>query len=143
MFLSYDYKQLALLFVLYVIQAVPLGLSAAIPLLLQARGVSFSNLAIYSIASLPFSLKLIWAPVVDSTHLPHLGRRKSWLIPTQIGCGIVMLIVGHLNYPSKWVASGAVTELTIFFTLLYFLMATQDIAVDGWALEILAPSRKQ
>lgn len=43
--------------------------------------------AIFSFCSWPFSLKLLWAPLVDAWWLPQLGRRKSWLVPVQVGQG--------------------------------------------------------
>lgn len=169
---SREAPQLALLLVLYIIQAVPLGLSSAVPLLLQARHVPYSELAIYSFASLPFSLKLLWAPIVDSTRLPRLGRRKSWLMPTQLLCGLLMIVLGRTGVVASWIGeNGAIPRvlpLTITFFSLYLMMATQvsgdesridlrmvsphdpprnfglqDIAVDGWALELLPPAKKK
>lgn len=77
-------RQIGLLLVLYVIQAIPLGLSAAMPLVLQTRGASYTSLGKFGLSSLPFSLKLFWAPLVDATRVPGFGRRKSWLVPTQV-----------------------------------------------------------
>lgn len=77
-------RKIGLLLILYIIQAVPFGLSAAVPLLLKSRGISFNDVGKYSLSSLPFSIKLLWAPIVDSTRLPGMGRRKSWLLPAQV-----------------------------------------------------------
>ncbi|EZG67170.1 putative acetyl-coenzyme A transporter, partial [Gregarina niphandrodes] len=132
---------IGLLLVLYIIQAVPMGISAALPLSLQGRGASYKDLAKFSFASLPFSLKLLWAPVVDTTKLRGHGRRKSWLVPVQLLCSAVMVLAAVGRWPSKWAGEDGhpiqVGPLTVFFFTLYVLMATQDIAVDGWALEIL------
>lgn len=90
----------------------------------------------------PFSLKLLWAPLVDSIYSTRMGRRKTWLIPTQYLIGAFMLLLsGHVE---QWLG-GAKREpnievLTLLFFMLNFLAATQDIAVDGWALTML---RKQ
>eukprot|EP01053_Blabericola_migrator_P010734 Blabericola_migrator_1__10733@NODE_613_length_7277_cov_58_358391_g446_i0_p2_GENE_NODE_613_length_7277_cov_58_358391_g446_i0NODE_613_length_7277_cov_58_358391_g446_i0_p2_ORF_typecomplete_len400_score39_56Acatn/PF13000_7/2_6e23BT1/PF03092_16/2_8e11MFS_2/PF13347_6/14MFS_2/PF13347_6/1_8e10_NODE_613_length_7277_cov_58_358391_g446_i059847183 len=143
----YPWKQITLLFILYVIQAIPMGLSAVMPLVLQNRGASYTEIAFYGFASLPFSLKLLWAPIVDSTHLPGLGRRKSWLIPTQLVCAAVLFILGNTGKLSQWTGeTGAGTNiqyLTFAFFTMYILMATQDIAVDGWAIEILPQPYKK
>ncbi|CAM9841399.1 unnamed protein product, partial [Hapterophycus canaliculatus] len=53
--------------------------------------VSYSEQAIFSLVSFPFSLKLLWAPLVDSLYFPSFGRRKSWLVPAQLLCGGMML----------------------------------------------------
>jgi hypothetical protein len=70
-----DVGSIALLLVLYTLQGIPMGLSASVPFLLQDR-VSYKQQALFSLVSLPFSFKLVWAPIVDSTRFLGLGRRK-------------------------------------------------------------------
>ncbi|KAL0268652.1 UNVERIFIED_CONTAM: hypothetical protein PYX00_010502 [Menopon gallinae] len=136
-----DEKNIALLFFLYLLQGVPLGLMQAFPIILTNIGVSYAQQATLSLANWPFSMKLLWAPIVDSVYFKKIGRRKSWLIPSQYLIGIVMLLLsGCVN--SLLEVDGDVKEpnilvLTIAFFLLNFLAATQDIAVDGWALTML------
>lgn len=136
-----DRANIALLFFLYLLQGIPLGLTSAIPMLLLNRGVTYKQQAEFSFVSWPFSLKLLWAPIVDSLYWNKLGRRKSWLIPTQYLLGIFMLFLS--TQVNHWLGiDGAelnVLALTVMFFLLNFLAATQDIAVDGWALTMLRP----
>lgn len=61
-----DRRNIAILLFLYVLQGIPIGLIAAIPMLLQNRGASYKQQAEFSFAYWPFSLKLLWAPIVDS-----------------------------------------------------------------------------
>ncbi len=133
-----DRYNIALLLLLYVLQGIPMGLSSSIPLILSSR-VTFQQQALFSLVAFPFSFKLLWAPIVDSLYLPKIGRRKSWLIPTQLLCGIFM-ICGTTSL-DKWVGETGeppyMPTLTIYFFILYLLMATQDIALDGWALTVL------
>ncbi|XP_053684823.1 acetyl-coenzyme A transporter 1 [Sabethes cyaneus] len=138
-----DWGNIAILFFLYLLQGIPIGLAAAIPMLLQNRGASYKQQAEFSFAHWPFSMKLLWAPVVDSLYSSRFGRRKSWLIPTQYLIGIFMLILSvHVN---RWLGSTNddglqapnIPILTGIFFALNFLAATQDIAVDGWALTML------
>lgn len=138
-----DYSNIAFLLLLYVLQGIPIGLSAAVPLLLQNRKVSYSDQALFSFVTWPFSLKLLWAPIVDSVFWRRLGRRKSWLIPIQLGIGIFMLILSRSvdSLLTDDPATGRKPDihiLTFIFLMLNFLAATQDIAVDGWALTMLA-----
>ena len=129
------------LLVLYCLQGIPMGLSASIPLLLKERGTSYEGLSLFSLVSLPFSCKLLWAPIVDSIYMKNIGRRKSWLIPVQLVTGIVMVLSSsHIEgwLYGRGTAEPNVEYLTAFFLSLYFLMATQDIAVDGWALTMLS-----
>lgn len=134
-----DRANIAILFFLYLLQGIPLGLTAAIPMLLQNRGASYKQQAEFSFATWPFSMKLLWAPIVDSLFWAKFGRRKSWLIPTQYLIGIFMLILS--SHVKQWLEGGqlgdSVPVLTALFFSLNFLGATQDIAVDGWALTML------
>jgi MFS transporter, PAT family, solute carrier family 33 (acetyl-CoA transportor), member 1 len=122
-----------------------MGLSGSIPMIMKENGASYQSLSLFSLVSLPFSLKLLWAPLVDSLYIPGIGRRKTWLLPVQFICGFVM-IYGSLHI-NDWVQNTShdkelsqinANKLTLFFLLLYFLMATQDITVDGWALTMLS-----
>ncbi|VDM95605.1 unnamed protein product, partial [Onchocerca ochengi] len=92
-------------------------------------------------------VKLLWAPIVDSVYWKRIGRRKSWMVPCQYLIGIFMLLLsykvsgimgdddtGKLVYPKP----PSVFLLMLSFLPLNFLAATQDIAVDGWALTMLS-----
>ncbi|KAF8374361.1 hypothetical protein PRIPAC_80790 [Pristionchus pacificus] len=137
-----DRASIALLLFLYLLQGVPLGLIGAIPLVLQERGISLGQQAVFSLAYWPFSLKLLWAPLVDSIYWKVMGKRKSWLIPCQYLIGIFMLVLSYkvnaIMGDPKGEHGPDVTFLMMIFLPLNFLAATQDIAVDGWALTILS-----
>lgn len=90
-----DKSSITLLLFLYLLQGVPLGMAGSIPLIIQTIGVSWSQQATFSFAFWPFSLKLLWAPLVDALYLKRFGRRKSWLIPTQYLIGIVMIVLSY------------------------------------------------
>jgi PAT family acetyl-CoA transporter-like MFS transporter 1 len=110
--------------------------------------IAYNAQAIFALCSWPFSLKLLWAPIVDACFSRRFGRRKSWLVPVQLVAGALM--VGGSDYVERELGLGGaatvgvaadsmnVRGLTFFFFALYFLMATQDIAVDGWALTMLS-----
>ncbi|ESO06889.1 hypothetical protein HELRODRAFT_77129 [Helobdella robusta] len=137
---SNDYGKICLLIFLYVLQGVPLGIGSSIPYLLQARKVSYTDQALFSFIYWPFSLKLLWAPIVDSLYCNKIGRRKTWLVPTQYLMGIFMLVLSrHINSLMGDDGEGGANMalLTAIFFCLNFLAATQDIAVDGWALTML------
>ena len=79
-----DYFNVAILLLLYTLQGVPMGLSASVPLILQEKGATFLQQAQFDVVSYPFSMKLLWAPLVDSLYVARFGRRKTWLIPVQL-----------------------------------------------------------
>lgn len=79
-------RNVALLFFLYLLQGIPLGLIASIPLMLQNRHVSYKEQAEFSLVFWPFSLKLLWAPIVDSLYSNRMGRRKTWVTLKILKC---------------------------------------------------------
>ncbi|XP_029963858.1 acetyl-coenzyme A transporter 1 [Salarias fasciatus] len=128
-----------LLLFLYVLQGIPLGLAGSIPLILQSKSVSYRDQAFFSFVFWPFSLKLLWAPLVDALYFSRFGRRKSWLVPTQYLLGLFMLYLSFtVNSLLQDEKGPNVVTLTAVFFMLAFLAATQDIAVDGWALTMLS-----
>ncbi|XP_014223966.1 acetyl-coenzyme A transporter 1 [Trichogramma pretiosum] len=135
-----DEKNIAILLFLYLLQGIPLGLCSSIPMLLQNRGVSYRQQAEFSFVMWPFSMKLLWAPIVDAVFIPKFGRRKTWLLPIQYIMGIFMLYLS--KHVDNWLGKTEGHELNIgLLTVLFFalnvLAATQDIVVDGWALTML------
>merc|ERR1711935_456296 len=137
--LKSDGISLAILFLLYVLQGIPLGLAGSIPMLLQQRGKTYQEQAKFSFVFWPFSLKLLWAPIVDGAFSASFGRRKSWLIPVQFALAAVMY---YLSLHVDELLDGDIGTLTASFFMLNFFAATQDIAVDGWALTMLTkPNR--
>ncbi|XP_062329064.1 acetyl-coenzyme A transporter 1 [Osmerus eperlanus] len=131
----------SLLLFLYVLQGIPLGLAGSIPLILQTKNVSYKDQAFFSFVFWPFSVKLLWAPLVDALYLSKFGRRKSWLVPTQYLLGFFMLWLSFTvdSLLQSDASHGPdVLTLTVVFFMLAFLAATQDIAVDGWALTMLS-----
>ncbi|XP_076001533.1 acetyl-coenzyme A transporter 1 [Genypterus blacodes] len=131
----------SLLLFLYVLQGIPLGLAGSIPLILQGKSVSYKDQAFFSFVFWPFSLKLLWAPLVDALYFSRFGRRKSWLVPTQYLLGLFMLYLSatvNSLLESDTGRGPSIVTLTAVFFMLAFLAATQDIAVDGWALTMLS-----
>lgn len=131
-------------------QGIPLGLASAVPYILQSGRTDYQLQATFSLSIWPFSLKVLWAPIVDSVYSSRFGRRKSWLIPVQYAIGLTLLVLAsHVDSwlgrvpGDPWGTVGVhgpvnIGRLTMAFFGLTFLAATQDIAVDGWALTMLS-----
>jgi PAT family acetyl-CoA transporter-like MFS transporter 1 len=76
------------------LQGVPVGLAfGSIPFLLKAK-LSYGQVGIFSLASYPYSMKLLWSPIVDAIYSKKLGRRKSWIVPIQFCSGLLLLWLG-------------------------------------------------
>ncbi|VVC38259.1 Major facilitator superfamily domain,Acetyl-coenzyme A transporter 1 [Cinara cedri] len=134
-----DISNICILLILYMLQGVPMGFSSAIAIIIQNMHLSsYNDQAKFSFVSWPFSMKVLWAPLVDSLFIKQFGRRKSWLIPVQYSLGIFCIITG--SYINEWLINATqpqINNLTCMFLILNFLAATQDIIVDGWALTML------
>ncbi len=133
-FLS-DWRSISILLFLYMLQGLPLGLITSIPLIIQEKSATYTQQARFSLAGWPFSLKLLWAPLVDALYLKRIGRRKSWLIPVQYLIGVTLFILSY--QVDDLIDTLQIGWLTTYFFFINFLTATQDMAVDGWALTML------
>jgi hypothetical protein len=139
----HDQKNFGLLVLLYFLQGVPLGLATgSVPFLLKDH-MSYGEIGVFSLASYPYSLKLFWSPIVDAVWSPNVGRRKSWILPIQMLSGIGMLWLGStvddLMSSTGKAGGPTVWGFTAWWFFLVLMCATQDIAVDGWALTLLTP----
>ncbi|KDN35674.1 hypothetical protein K437DRAFT_265444, partial [Tilletiaria anomala UBC 951] len=143
-----DRNAIILLVVLYFLQGIPVGLAfGTMPYLLKAK-LSYSDIGFFMLCTYPYSLKLFWSPLVDSIYLSklrlpllgtlHLGRRKTWIVPTQAIVGMMLWFLGHRVDSLLLPDIPNVYLITWLFFLLIFFAATQDIAVDGWALTLLS-----
>ncbi|KAH7304973.1 acetyl-coenzyme A transporter 1-domain-containing protein [Stachybotrys elegans] len=138
-----DQRNFLLLVLLYFLQGIPMGLATgSVPFLLKNH-MSYSDIGIFSLASYPYSLKLLWSPFVDAVWSAKIGRRKTWIVPIQFFSGFGMLWLGS-HVESMMQTTGKPGGPTVWgFMLWWFFLvlmcATQDIAVDGWALTLLTP----
>lgn len=130
-----DRRNFLLLCLLYFLQGAPMGfIGAAIPLLPEFQ-VDYSKVGILSLAMYPYSLKLLWSPIVDAVFNTRIGRRKSWILPIQTLSGIGLLWLGmNIDSLIDSIHSDKGTGIwgfTLLWIFLIFCCATQDIAVDG------------
>ncbi len=127
-------RRLALLSALYLVQGLPFGFQVgALPYFLRERGVSLSTIGFAGALALPWALKFLWAPVVDRWGSARFGHWKSWIVPLQLGMVLSFLAAATLD-PAQ-----DLPRLLFLIFLLNLLAATQDIAVDGWAVDLLGP----
>lgn len=134
-----DVPAFIILVILYTLQGVPVGLAfGSVPFILKSK-LSYAQVGIFSLASYPYSLKLLWSPIVDAIYSRKVGRRKSWIIPVQLVSGVTLLYLGFIIDLSMADPAPNLMKITTCFFLLVLFCATQDIAVDGWALTVLSP----
>lgn len=130
-----DRRNFLLLVLLYFLQGIPMGLAGgSVPFLLKSH-LSYSQIGVYSLASYPYSLKLLWSPIVDAWWSAKVGRRKSWILPIQMLSGFGMLWLGagaqQMMEKAGEDNGAGIWGFTGWWFALVFMCATQDIAVDG------------
>jgi PAT family beta-lactamase induction signal transducer AmpG len=125
-----------------------LGFSAGLPNLLifdtlsawlRESGQTLEVIGFFALATLSYSLKFVWAPLVDRTTIPLLtpllGHRRSWMLVTQAVVIFGLWSISGLN------PSNALVAIALFATLVGFFGATQDIVIDAWRIEAADDSR--
>lgn len=104
-----------------------------LPAWLRTEGMNLKTIAAFAFIQLPYSWKFIWAPLMDRYNLiVPLGRRRSWMLITQMALLFCMLSYGF--YEPKL----DITTIAIISTLIAFFSASQDIVIDAFRREILS-----
>ena len=98
---------------------------------MTASGVDLTKIGLFSMVGLPYSLKFLWAPLLDRYVPPILGRRRGWLFITQ-----VLLLIG-IAAMSLHDPKAGLQALAINAILIAFFSASQDIAGDAYRTDIL------
>jgi PAT family beta-lactamase induction signal transducer AmpG len=125
-----------------VLSMIFLGFSAGLPIYLvfqtlsawlRQEGIERSTIGMLSWVGLAYTVKFLWAPIVDRVPVPFLtrmlGRRRSWILVAQVGIAICIL---NMSWSDP---SAGVLSLAVWALLLAFSGATQDISIDAWRIE--------
>ncbi len=126
-----------------------MGFASGLPLLLTLStlsywlskvGVDKTTIGLFALVGTPYTFKFLWSPIMDQLRLPVLtpllGRRRSWLLLTQILLAIAIFLMG-LTDPATAPARTALMALIVAF-----LSASQDIVIDAYRIEILPESQQ-
>ena len=117
-----------------------LGFSSGLPLYLTSQtlqawmtkeNIDLAAIGLFSLVGIPYSLKFLWAPILDRFVPPFLGRRRGWLVIAQIGLFLAIAGMG-LQDPRT-----ALVLLGINALFIAFFSATQDIAADAYRTDVL------
>ena len=117
------------------------GFSSGLPLLLtgstlkfwmREEGLDLTTIGFFGLVGLPYTLKFLWAPVMDRLVPSFLGRRRGWMLGTQIS---LMIVIGSIAFTQPGVHLPAIALLCL---LVAFLSASQDIVLDAYRRESLS-----
>lgn len=125
-------SKLGLLSVLYFVQGMPYGFQlTALPIYLWQQGVSVTGIGFLGALWFPWLLKPLWAPLVERYGSERIGRRKSWILPLQGALAVTCLAAAFATTPET------IPVLLGLVFLMNLFAATQDIPVDGLAVDLL------
>ena len=100
---------------------------------LRQSHIALPAIAMMAWATIPYSLKFLWAPVVDRARLPLLhrllGRRRGWMLLAQLGIAFGLVQLAASNPAAGMIR---IVAWDVFIT---FFAATQDTAMDAWRIE--------
>lgn len=102
-----------------------------LPAWFTSMKLDIKTIALFTLTSLPYTWKFLWAALLDRYFPPFLGRRRSWIFLSQIGLCVILISYGFFNPVND---IGIITLLSV---MLAFLSATQDIVIDAFRREIL------
>ena len=98
---------------------------------MKNEGVNLKTIGIFSLVALPYTFKVLWAPLMDRYTLPFLGRRRGWMLLTQV------LLMGAISAMGLVNPKDAPIAMACIAVVVTFLSASQDIVADAWRTDIL------
>ncbi|KXS32245.1 MAG: AmpG-related permease [Candidatus Gallionella acididurans] len=102
-----------------------------VPAWLRTEHIDLKVIGAFALIQFPYTWKFLWAPLLDRYAIPALGRRRGWMLLTQAALLVVIASLGGFS-PQK-----DLPMIVLFTTLLAFLSATLDIALDAFRRELL------
>lgn len=110
----------------------PLALTGqAMQAWLTADGVDIATIGFLSLVGLPYTFKFLWAPLMDRFELPLLGRRRGWLVLTQLA------LAGTLYALASTSPSDSIRIFALLAVAVAFVSASQDVVIDAYRTDVL------
>jgi len=122
-----------------------LGFASGMPLALTGstltawmvtEGVDIKTIGLYSLVGLPYAFKFLWSPLMDRFVPPFMGRRRGWMMITQLALIVTICTMGSFNPTSMPILIATIAVALAFFS------ASQDIVLDAYRTEYLKPDER-
>lgn len=122
-----------------------LGFASGLPLALTGQamqawltvdGVDIATIGFLGLVGIPYTFKFLWAPLMDRFEPPLLGRRRGWLVLTQLALAVGLAWMSGLSIQEN-AALFAVAALAVAF-----LSASQDVVIDAYRTDVLAANER-
>jgi PAT family beta-lactamase induction signal transducer AmpG len=136
-FKIYCSGKMLLMLVLGFASGMPLALTGStLSAWMVAEGVDIKTIGLYSLVGLPYAFKFLWSPLMDRFVPPFLGRRRGWMIITQLLLILTISTMGFFNPASMPILIATMAVALAFFS------ASQDIVLDAYRTEYLKPEER-
>ena len=122
-----------------------LGFASGLPLALSSgtlqawltvEGIDIKTIGIFALAGLPYTFKFVWAPLLDRFEPPFLGRRRAWLLVTQLLLAAACWAMASFDPKTSIGMLGAIAVAVAF------LSASQDVVFDAYRADLLEPAER-
>lgn len=129
--------RLVIILILGFASGLPLALTGqSLQAWLSIENVDISTIGFFSLVGLPYTFKFLWAPLMDRFEVPFFGRRRGWLILSQLA------IAGALVLMSLFSPSQQTQTIALLAVLVAFLSASQDVVIDAYRTDVLSPDER-
>ena len=131
-----NWHKFPLLFSLYIAQSIPMSFfSTVVPVIMRQENYSLSSIGLLQLVKLPWTLKFLWAPIVDNKARTTKDL-KRWVLISELFYAAIIFSIAFFDLQTDF-------KLIIFLVVIAFIAsATQDIAVDIYAILSLKPSER-
>ena len=102
-----------------------------VPAWLRSEGVGLAEIGFFSLIGFPYTWKFIWSPIMDRYTLPFLGRRRGWMLVTQLALTISIGAMGYLK------PEFSIWTIAYLAAAVAFFSASQDVVLDAYRRELL------
>ena len=102
-----------------------------VPAWLRSEGVGLAEIGFFSLISFPYTWKFVWSPVMDRFTLPFLGRRRGWMMVTQLSLAVSIAALGYLK------PEFSIWTIAYLAAAVAFFSASQDVVLDAYRRELL------
>ena len=106
-----------------------------VPAWLRSEGVGLKEIGFFALVGIPYTWKFVWSPLMDRYAPSNMGRRRSWMLITQV---LMLASIGYLGFLDP---KTQLSEIAILCAITAFLSASLDISIDAFRREIL-PDRE-
>lgn len=115
----------------------PLALTGqALQAWLTADGIDIATIGFLSLVGLPYTFKFLWAPLMDRFELPWLGRRRGWLVLTQLALAAALWALAATQ------PAASIRVFALIAVAVAFMSASQDVVIDAYRTDLL-PQRER